>query len=110
MHRVLRPGGRLLALDFGKPANPLWRTLYFAYLRMAVPVFGHLFAGSADAYAYILESLRLYPGQAQVAELLRRQGLADVTVVNLLGGAMGLHRAEKPSPSSRRGQSAQSEA
>ena len=95
MHRVLRPGGRLLALDFGKPANPLWRTLYFAHLRMAVPVFGWLFAGSADAYGYILESLQHYPDQAEVAGLLRRQGLTAVTVVNLLGGAMGLHCAEK---------------
>lgn len=93
--RVLRPGGRLLALDFGKPSNPLWRTLYFAYLRLAVPVFGWWFAGSADAYAYIPESLRHYPGQEGVAGLLRRQGMANLAIVNLLGGAMGLHRAEK---------------
>jgi len=93
--RVLRPGGRLVALDFGKPANRAWRTLYFGYLRVAVPVFGWLFAGSAGAYSYILESLRHYPGQEEVAALLRRQGLSKVTVVNLLCGAMGLHAAER---------------
>ena len=93
--RVLRPGGRLVALDFGKPANRAWRTLYFGYLRMAVPVFGWLFAGSAGAYSYILESLRHYPGQEEVAALLRRQGLSKVTMVNLLCGAMALHAAER---------------
>ncbi len=95
MQRVAKPGGRLLVLDFGRPANPVWRGLYFAYLRLAVPVFGRLFAGSADAYAYILESLRHYPGQQGVAELMRRQGLAKVAVHDLLGGAMGIDSAEK---------------
>jgi demethylmenaquinone methyltransferase/2-methoxy-6-polyprenyl-1,4-benzoquinol methylase len=95
MARVLRPGGRLVVLDFGKPAHRVWRAVYFAYLRVAVPLFGWVFAGRADAYAYILESLCHYPDQAGVAELLRRQGLERVRVVELLGGAMALHRAEK---------------
>lgn len=95
MQRVARPGGRLLVLDFGRPSNPVWRGLYFAYLRLAVPVFGRLFAGSSDAYAYILESLRHYPGQQGVAELMRRRGLANVVVHDLLGGAMGIDSAEK---------------
>lgn len=95
MQRVAKPGGRLLVLDFGRPANPVWRGLYFAYLRLAVPVFGRLFAGSADAYAYILESLRHYPGQQGVADLMRRRDLANVVVHDLLGGAMGIDYAEK---------------
>lgn len=95
MQRVAKSGGRLLVLDFGRPAKPVWRGLYFAYLRLAVPVFGRVFAGSADAYAYILESLRHYPGQQGVAELMRRQGLAKVAVHDLLGGAMGIDYAEK---------------
>lgn len=98
LSRVLRPGGRLVTLDFGKPANPVWRALYFTYLRMAVPVFGWWFAGSADAYAYILESLRHYPGQQAISGLLRQQGLVAVEVHELLGGAMGLHCAERPMP------------
>lgn len=95
MARVLRPGGRLVVLDFGKPAHRAWRAVYFAYLRAAVPFFGWVFAGRADAYAYILESLRHYPDPAGVAALLERQGLERVQVVELLGGAMVLHRAEK---------------
>jgi demethylmenaquinone methyltransferase/2-methoxy-6-polyprenyl-1,4-benzoquinol methylase len=93
MRRVLRPGGRLLILDFGKPANPAWRAVYFTYLRMAVPVFGRVFAGSADAYGYILESLRHYPGQQGVAALLGRQGFANIRTFDLLGGAMGINAA-----------------
>ena len=61
MRRVAKPGGRLVVLDFGKPDNPLWRALYFGYLKCCVPVFGLLFARRADAYAYILESLKHYP-------------------------------------------------
>ncbi|MBE7500256.1 MAG: bifunctional demethylmenaquinone methyltransferase/2-methoxy-6-polyprenyl-1,4-benzoquinol methylase UbiE [Verrucomicrobiales bacterium] len=94
-HRVTRPGGRVLILDFGHPANPLWRRLYFAYLQVAVPVFGRCFAGSATAYAYILESLRHYPAQQTVAELLRQQGFVHVRITDLLGGAMAIHEAEK---------------
>jgi demethylmenaquinone methyltransferase/2-methoxy-6-polyprenyl-1,4-benzoquinol methylase len=66
MIRVARPGGRIVVLDFGKPDHALWRTLYFGYLRLCVPVFGLLFAGRADAYAYILESLIHYPAQRGV--------------------------------------------
>lgn len=95
MQRVARPGGRVLSLDFGHPVNPLWRRLYFGYLQIAVPVFGRCLAGSAAAYAYILESLRHYPGQLTVAELLRQRNLVNVRVTNLLGGAMAIHEAEK---------------
>lgn len=95
MARVLRRGGRLVVLDFGKPANGLWRALYFAYLRWVVPAFGRVFAGRAEAYAYILESLRHYPDQAGVAALFNEVGLKHVRVINLLGGAMAIHVAEK---------------
>ena len=67
MHRVARPGARLVVLDFGKPANALWRGIYFAHLKCAVPLLGWIFCGNADAYAYILESLKHYPAQPAVA-------------------------------------------
>lgn len=94
--RVLKPGGRLLALDFGKPANRIIRALYFGYLRLIVPLFGCLFCRDASAYAYILESLRHYPGQDGVAALLRGLGCVDLATVNLAGGAMSIHFASKP--------------
>ena len=98
MCRVARPGARLIVLDFGKPANALWRGLYFTHLKMSVPLMGWLFCGDASAYAYILESLKHYPAQLAVAEKMRRLKLADVRVVNLLGGAMAINYGVKPAP------------
>jgi ubiquinone/menaquinone biosynthesis C-methylase UbiE len=60
-----------------------------------VPVLGRLFAGSAAAYAYILESLRHYPAQLGVAAKMAELGLAEVQTLNFLGGAMSIHRAVK---------------
>jgi demethylmenaquinone methyltransferase / 2-methoxy-6-polyprenyl-1,4-benzoquinol methylase len=95
MKRVAKPGGRLLVLDFGKPEHPLFRRIYFGYLRLFVPFLGRVFCGSASAYAYILESLEHYPAQQQVAAALSELDLTRVQVVNLLGGAMAIHYAEK---------------
>jgi demethylmenaquinone methyltransferase / 2-methoxy-6-polyprenyl-1,4-benzoquinol methylase len=96
MQRVAKPGGRLLVLDFGKPDNPLWLSLYFGYLRLFVPVLGLIFCGSASAYAYILESLKHYPAQQGVAAKMRDLGLANVRIISFLGGVMSINYAEKP--------------
>jgi demethylmenaquinone methyltransferase/2-methoxy-6-polyprenyl-1,4-benzoquinol methylase len=102
MHRVARPGARLVVLDFGKPANALWRAVYFTHLKMSVPLMGWLFCGNASAYAYILESLKHYPAQLAVAEKMRQLQLTNVCVINLLGGAMAINYGEKPvSPSAQ---------
>lgn len=96
MRRVARPGARLLVLDFDKPASALWRRIYFTHLQFTVPLLGKLFCGDAAAYAYILESLKHYPGQAGVAVKLQAMGLAEVRVINLLGGAMSLQCGKVP--------------
>jgi len=96
MHRVAKPGARIIVLEFGKPANALWRALYFAHLKCSVPLIGLLFAGNAQAYAYILESLKHYPAQLAVAEKMRGLKLTNVRVINLLGGAMAINYGEKP--------------
>ena len=95
MFRVTKPGGRIVVLDFGKPANALWRTLYFTHLRCSVPIVGLLFAGRADAYAYIFESLKHYPAQWGVAEKMRDLKLKDVKIVNFMGGAMAINFGQK---------------
>lgn len=95
MVRVARPAGRLLVLDFGKPDNAAWRALYFAYLRWFVPVLGKVFCGDAEAYRYILESLKHYPAQRGVADKMREIGCADVRIVNLLGGVMSINYGRK---------------
>lgn len=89
--RVLRPGGRLLVLDFGKPDNALWRWGYFQYLRWLVPIFGRLFCGDGDTHGYILESLKKYPAQRGVDAKLAELGWSERRVVNLLGGVMGIN-------------------
>ena len=96
MIRVLKPGGRLLILDFGKPDNPLWRAFYFGYLRLCVPLFGLIFCGKASAYSYILESLIHFPAQRGVEAKMRELNLVNVRVKNPLGGAMGINYGEKP--------------
>ena len=95
LQRVARPGGRLLVLEFGKPDNAAWRTLYFTYLKMVLPVFGLLFCGSAAAYAYIFESLMHYPSQKGVADKMLNLGLVNVRIVNFLGGIMSINYGEK---------------
>ena len=96
MLRVAKPGGRLVVLDFGKPPNALWRAAYFAHLKISVPLIGLLFCGNARAYAYILESLKHYPAQRGVEQGMRELKLANVRVINLLGGAMAINYGEKP--------------
>jgi demethylmenaquinone methyltransferase/2-methoxy-6-polyprenyl-1,4-benzoquinol methylase len=96
MHRVLKPGGRALILDFGKPTNPAWRSIYFGYLRLFVPCLGLLCCGSAAAYSYILESLIHYPAQVGVAESMRNLGFEQVRIHELLGGIMSINYGLKP--------------
>jgi len=95
MLRVAKPGGRFVALEFGKPGNALWRMIYFGYLKFMLPIFGKIFCGDSAAYAYIVESLSHYPAQQGVAEKLAQLGWRNVRVVNLLGGVMSIHCAEK---------------
>jgi len=96
MCRVAQPGARLVVLDFGKPPNAVWRAVYFAHLKISVPLIGRLFCGNAQAYAYILESLKHYPAQAGVAAKMRELKLIKVRVIHLLGGAMAINYGEKP--------------
>jgi len=96
MIRVLKPGGRVIILDFGKPDNPFWRAIYFGYLRLCVPLFGLIFCGKASAYSYILESLKHYPAQRGVEAKMRELGLINIRVANPLAGAMGINYGEKP--------------
>lgn len=94
--RVLRPGGRLLSLDFGKPSHRLWRALYFAHLRSWAPLLGGLLAGNAAAYAYLLASLEAYPGQRGVQSAMERCGFVECGFEEFWSGAMAINWGRKP--------------
>ena len=95
LHRVLKPGGMLLSLDFNRPSNPLIRAVYLAYLTVVGSALGIALHGDPETYRYIPESIRRYPGAPAVVELLRAQGFADAEYVAVLGGLMAIHRARR---------------
>jgi len=97
IHRVLAPGGRLLSLDFNRPANPIVRGAYHAYLTAVGSLLGFALHGDPDTYRYIPESIRNYPGAKAVAGLMRNHGFSDARVISVLGGLMAIHVARKPS-------------
>ncbi|HXV08315.1 MAG TPA: bifunctional demethylmenaquinone methyltransferase/2-methoxy-6-polyprenyl-1,4-benzoquinol methylase UbiE [Burkholderiales bacterium] len=91
MRRVLRPGGRLVVLEFSRP----WRWLrpaYDAYSFGVLPRLGKLVVGDADSYRYLAESIRVHPDQGQLSAMLQAAGLERVDCLNLTGGVVALHR------------------
>lgn len=95
IHRVLEPGGRLLSLDFNRPANGGLRRAYLAYLTVVGSAVGLALHGDPDTYRYIPESIRAWPGAEGVARRLEQAGFGDVRVIPLLGGLMTLHTARR---------------
>ncbi len=91
MHRVLRPGGRALVLEFSKVWQPL-RPLYDAYSFGVLPRLGRLVAGDADSYRYLAESIRMHPGQEALREMMQGAGFERVDYLNLTAGVVALHR------------------
>jgi len=93
--RVLKPGGRLLSLDFNRPENALVRSVYLAYLTVVGSTLGWILHRDPDTYRYIPASIRRYPGARGVADRLAARGFDHVTVIPLLFGLMSLHLAER---------------
>ena len=89
--RVLKPGGRFLCLEFSSVEMPLLDTLYDAYSFNAIPRLGHLVAGDAESYRYLVESIRRFPDQERFAEMIRDAGFERVGYRNLTGGIAAIH-------------------
>jgi len=94
MTRVLKPGGRLLVLEFSKIWKPLERA-YDLYSFKLLPWLGERVAGDAAAYRYLAESIRMHPDQAALAAMMERAGLANVEYFNLSAGVVAVHRGYK---------------
>ena len=90
MCRVLRPGGRLLVLEFSKVAAPLQKP-YDWYSFKILPQIGKLVAGDAESYRYLAESIRMHPSQAELKAMMKTAGFGHVDVHNLSAGVVALH-------------------
>ena len=93
--RVLKPGGRFYCLEFSEPAFWL-KPFYDAWSRWVIPRLGAAVAGHPDAYEYLVESIREFPAQREMAALIEQAGLAEVDWSNLSFGIAAIHRAVKP--------------
>ena len=90
MNRVLKPGGRLLVLEFSKVAQPLSKA-YDWYSFKVLPRIGQWVAGDAESYRYLAESIRVHPGQAELKAMMKTAGFGHVDVHNLSAGVVALH-------------------
>jgi len=90
MHRVLKPGGKLLVLEFSKVAAPLEK-IYDWYSFKVLPKLGKLVAGDDSSYQYLAESIRMHPGQAELKTMMHKGGFGHVDYHNLTGGVVALH-------------------
>jgi demethylmenaquinone methyltransferase/2-methoxy-6-polyprenyl-1,4-benzoquinol methylase len=90
MCRVLKPGGKLLVLEFSKVAPPLAQA-YDWYSFKVLPRLGQLVAGDADSYRYLAESIRMHPGQQELKEMMQKAGFGHVDFHNMTGGVVALH-------------------
>jgi demethylmenaquinone methyltransferase/2-methoxy-6-polyprenyl-1,4-benzoquinol methylase len=91
---VLRPGGRLVVLEFSRVWAPL-QGAYDLYSFRVLPWLGARVAGNADAYRYLAESIRMHPDQARLARMMEEAGLQSVEVFNLSAGVVAVHRGIK---------------
>jgi demethylmenaquinone methyltransferase / 2-methoxy-6-polyprenyl-1,4-benzoquinol methylase len=95
MHRVLKPGGQLLVLEFSHPVAPGLGPLYDAYSFRVLPLLGRIVARDEPSYRYLAESIRMHPGQEALLELMRGAGLEGCRYHNLSGGIVAVHRGYK---------------
>ena len=96
MTRVLKPGGRLLVLEFSKPTTPLMSKAYDLYSFTALPFMGKVVTNDSESYKYLAESIRMHPDQETLKGMMEDAGLVRVSYHNMTSGVVALHRGIKP--------------
>ncbi|MBK13916.1 MAG: bifunctional demethylmenaquinone methyltransferase/2-methoxy-6-polyprenyl-1,4-benzoquinol methylase UbiE [Porticoccaceae bacterium] len=96
MRRVLRPGGKLLILEFSKPYSDIISKLYDEYSFKIIPKLGKLFANDEGSYKYLAESIRVHPDQETLKQMVQKAGLLNVEYINMSGGIAAVHMGIKP--------------
>lgn len=95
IHRILKPGGKFMCLEFSRPTAPLFRWLYDVYSFYIMPFLGKIFVGSKQAYTYLPESIRMFPLPPHIAEILESMGFSDISYRKLTNGIAVVHLAKK---------------
>ena len=95
MERILKPGGRLLILEFSKPTNPLLEKIYDTYSFRILPMMGRLVANDEESYRYLAESIRKHPDQDTLMAMMEDAGFVDCQYHNMTGGIVAVHRGIK---------------
>jgi demethylmenaquinone methyltransferase / 2-methoxy-6-polyprenyl-1,4-benzoquinol methylase len=95
MYRVLKPGGKMMCLEFSKPTSPIFRLLYDFYSFQIMPLVGELLVGSRKAYTHLPESIRMFPLPDELSELLKQIGFAHLAYRRLTNGIAVIHLAVK---------------
>lgn len=96
MLRVLKPGGKLMILEFSKTDNPIFTKVYDFYSFNILPQMGRVIAGDADSYRYLAESIRKHPDQETLKGMMEQAGFVNCRYQNMTGGVVALHTGIKP--------------
>lgn len=96
LFRVAKPGAKMVSLDMGKPALPVFKQGYWLYFEKMVPLMGKIWSHKKDAYEYLYQSAREFPSQQRLSVIFRKCGFTEVRYHNLMGGVVAIVEGRKP--------------